>query len=207
MVVVGVLAALPFRLSGDVDSHAKPSSGPSRILGGSMAVTSNGWSESESFDPSLAWQPVPMTLPTHAAPEMPPMPDSYYDVSYDIQQPAPIRERFPAAVGAGDSAAAPNSSAQASDPQFGLVKSDRWFTQRPSLPDSSGPLPDKVAIDDVIADRFVYTPIVPPEPTHEPSSRSATPGSVNAQNASMSRSTRLAADDPARRKHFIREPD
>jgi len=210
MVVVGVLAALPFRRSGDVDpldSHAKPSTAASRILGSSMAVTSNGWSEGESFDPALAWQPVPMTLPTSVAIEVPPMPDSYYDVSYEIQQPASIRERFPAAVGAAEPMAARTGESLPAYPQFGLVKSDRWLNQRPSLPEPSAPLPDKVAIDDVIADRFVYTPIAQPEPTYEPSSRPTTPTGVNAQSASMSRPPRLAPDDPARRKHFIREPD
>jgi hypothetical protein len=203
MIVGGVVAALPFRrTSSDRDNVQPLASVPSTDPVDSLTVAKGGWGVSPAFDPSLAWQPLPMAVPGHHAPELPPMPDSYYDVSFEIQTPQPVRERFPAAVGASSPTRDQESGAVAAD----FSHPDRWVTNRQPVPQASEPLPEKIAVEDLITDRFVYTPLAKPELATPP--QTATSGTYTpAQNASMTRSITSGTSDASRPKYFIREPD
>lgn len=203
MIVGGVVAALPFRRSSkDSDTTEPLVSLPSTDPVDTLTVAKGGWGESPAFDPSLAWQPIPMAVPGHHAPELPQMPDSYYDVSFEIHHPQPVRDRFPAAVGASPSGNDPESGAVASD----FSQPDRWVTNRQPVPQASEPLPEKIAVEDLITDRFVYAPIAKPTAA-SPSQTSAIGVNTPAQSASMTRSITTGASDASRPKYFIREPD
>jgi hypothetical protein len=203
MIVGGVIAALPFRRSStDRDAIQPLASLPSTDPVDTLTVAKGGWGESLAFDPSLAWQPLPMAVPGHHAPELPPMPDSYYDVSFEIQNPQPVRDRFPAAVGVSSPARDQESIAVAPD----FSQPDRWVTNRQPVPQASGPLPEKIAVEDLITDRFVYTQLAKPLETR--SSQAAANGAYTpAQGASMTRSVTSGTSDASRPKYFIREPD
>lgn len=203
MIVGGVVAALPFRRSSNQSDTLQPVAAiPSTDPVDTLTVAKGGWGTSPAFDPSLAWQPLPMAVPGHHAPELPPMPDSYYDVSFEIQTPQPVRERFPAAVGASSPARDQESGAVAAD----FSQPDRWVTNRQPVPQASAPLPEKIAVEDLITDRFVYTPLAKPELATPP--QAATSGAYTpAQSASMTRSITSGTNDASRPKYFIREPD
>jgi hypothetical protein len=203
MIVGGVVAALPFRRSSTESDTVQPlASVPSTDPVDTLTVAKGGWGTSPAFDPSLAWQPLPMAVPGHHAPELPPMPDSYYDVSFEIQTPQPVRDRFPAAVGASSPVRDQESGAVAAD----FSQPDRWVTNRQPVPQVSEPLPDKIAVEDLITDRFVYTPLAKPELAPPPNY--ATNGAYTpAQSASATRSITGEASDASRPKYFIREPD
>lgn len=203
MIVGGVIAALPFRRSSNDGDAVQPLvSLPSTDPVDTLTVAKGGWGESLAFDPSLAWQPLPMAVPGHHAPELPPMPDSYYDVSFEIQNPQPVRDRFPAAVGVSSPARDQETGTVAT----GFSQPDRWVTNRQPVPQASGPLPEKIAVEDLITDRFVYTPLAKPLATQ--SSQTAANGAYTpAQGASMTRSVTSGTSDASRPKYFIREPD
>jgi hypothetical protein len=204
MTVGGVAAALPFRRmphEAMPDQRTMSVSPPTPV--DSLMVSKDGWGNSTTFDPSLAWQPLPMTVPGHHAPELPPMPDSYYDVSFDIQQPQTIRDRFPAAVQVPVSV----SRNPRNEPTTGeFAQPDRWIANRQSVPPTFQPLPEKIEVDELITDRFVYTPLAKPQSNKQSQSFGNTI-QTPAQSASMTRSNPRAADDPSRPKHFIREPE
>ena len=215
MIVIGVLAALPFRRPNDQGGSTAENAvltGPSGRMIDTLSATGGEWGESSAFDPSLAWQPVPMTLPGQRAPELPPMPDSYYDVAFEIERPEPVRDRFPAAAvdprGMSLAGTAQGTSARPPQrPDADLSNPGQWANALESVPQASEPLPERIAVDDLIADRFVYTPIAPPAP---PTGRSAISPAGNRtplQGGSISRTARPHADDASRPKHFIREPD
>jgi len=217
MIVIGVLAALPFRRANDQDGSAAENSvltGPSGQMIDSLSANRGGWGEAPSFDPSLAWQPVPMTLPGQRAPDLPPMPDSYYDVAFEIERPEPVRDRFPAAAGTVDprrmalvGAPAGTSPGPAPRRDADLSTPGQWANALETVPQASGPLPERIAVEDLVADRFVYAPIVPPA---APAGRSAISPAGNRtplQGGSISRSATTDADDASRPKYFIREPD
>jgi len=203
MIFGGVVAALPFRRSSINSDTAQPLvSIPSTDPVDTLTVAKGGWGESPAFDPSLAWQPLPMSVPGHHAPALPPMPDSYYDVSFEIQHPQPVRDRFPAAAVSGPAMRDHESGAVAAD----FSQPDRWVTNRQPVPQASGPLPEKIAMENLITDRFVYTPLAKPSATQ--SSQTAGAGVYTpAQSASMTRTITSGGSDPSRPKYFIREPD
>jgi hypothetical protein len=229
MIVIGVLAALPFRRASDKDASTAEnaiSTGPSGQMIESLSTTRNTWTESPAFDPSLAWQPVPMTLPGQRAPELPPMPDSYYDVAFEIERPEPVRDRFPAAADsqrmsfAGSALGTSSQGTSATGTQTGAQRRDGGFSaQAPSLaptqwgsvtepvPQGSGPLPERIAVEDLVADRFVYSPIVPPLPPAGRSAISPAGNRIPPHGDSITRSASRGADDESRPKYFIREPD
>lgn len=204
MTVGGVTAALPFRRNADegTTDHFPASIAPTTPVD-SMTVSKDGWGQSTTFDPSLAWQPLPMTIPGHHAPELPPMPDSYYDVSFEIQRPKAILDRFPAT----SPGTAPVSHSLANESSVAdFVQPDRWVANRDAVPPTFQPLPDKIEVDDLLTDRFVYTPLAKPQANKQTQSygnATQTP----AQSASMTRANPPVADDPSRPKHFIREPE
>lgn len=208
MIVGGGVAALPFRRSStDADTVPPSASLPSTDPVDTLTVAKGGWGESPAFDPSLAWQPLPMAVPGHHAPELPPMPDSYYDLSFEIQNPQPVRDRFPAAVGASAPTRDRESGAVATD----FPQPDRWVTRRQSVPPASDPLPEKIAVDDLITDRFVYTALAKPNATQS-TQTSANGAYTPAQSASMTRTSTggtstSGTGDASRPKYFIREPD
>ncbi|HBJ34201.1 MAG TPA: hypothetical protein DDZ51_05435 [Planctomycetaceae bacterium] len=203
MIVGGVVAALPFRRSSSESDTLQPlAAPPSTDPVDTLTIAKGGWGESPAFDPSLAWQPLPMAVPGHHTPALPPMPDSYYDVSFEIQQPQPVRDRFPAAAGAS----LPTRVQEAGGAITDFSQPDRWVTNRQPVPEASGPLPEKIAVEDLITDRFVYTPLAKQEST--PPSQNATNGAYTpAHSASMTRSISSGTSDSSRPKYFIREPD
>lgn len=141
VIAVGTLAALPFRRTEALIEPKEPASIATGPLGHQVEDDAmNGvlqWPDRPGFDPSLAWQPRPMTM--DLAPrsyEMPKMPDAFPGDSVQVPVPAPIRERFAAAM----PIPAP--------------------VEDPTGVGANGLLMPQVAH---IEDRFVYTP--PPEPT------------------------------------------
>lgn len=254
LIVGGVLAALPFRRSLSVDStdpsspHVSPPPAQRSDLPQSLSISENGWGDRDGFDPSLAWQPLPMTVPGRHAPQLPQMPDSYYDVSFEIQEPRSLRsDRFPAAGGPLTNIHAPQlpdataSQAHFSNPsapvhrlapdhpfaasgQTAVRPHDRpaaALTREPDdAADSSGPaprgdlastatpstaaastttpaaatpppLPEQFTADDLITDRFIYTPL----------GRSAHPQASPHVSAQSSAASGAAAYGPASDGH------
>lgn len=209
LVAAGVLAALPFRrTSSDRSVEPDPgiATGPRSTATASFSTGRPAeWSDGAGFDSSLAWQPVPITLPERPAVQLPPMPDSYYDLAFELEQPDPIRRRFSAAVGHRSSAEPKNSS-------DGVLSGspDRDQQRETGRADRDEPIE---AAEELIKDRFVYTPIQlpqePPQPTaepREPTAKPREPRSVSAQSASMIRPGVTPLDDSTRQRHFIREP-
>jgi hypothetical protein len=217
MVVIGVLAALPFRRPSDQGGSTAENAvltGPSGHMIDSLSAARGGWGDSPAFDPSLAWQPVPMTLPGQQAPELPPMPDSYYDVAFEIERPEPVRDRFPAAAAIVDprgmslaGTAQGTSGKPAQRPHADLSNPGQWANALESIPQASEPLPERIAVDDLIADRFVFTPLAPPAPPTGRSAISPAGNRTSQQGGSISRTASTHAGDASRPKHFIREPD
>jgi len=199
LVAAGVLAALPFRRTSS-DSSAEPApgiaTGPRSTATASISTGRTAeWSDGAGFDSSLAWQPVPITLPERPAVQLPPMPDSYYDLAFELEQPDPIRRRFSAAVGH-------RSPAEPTIPSGDVLSgsTDRDRQREPARPGRDEPIE---AAEDLIKDRFVYTPIQLPQEPPEPN---AEPRGVPAQSASMIRPGVTPLDDSSRQRHFIREP-
>ncbi len=203
LVAAGVLAALPFRRTSS-DSSAEPvpgiATGPRST---STASVSTGrpaeWSSSADFDASLAWQPVPITLPERPSPQLPPMPDSYYDLAFELEQPDPIRRRFSAAVGHRSPPAEPTSHID----RVLTGSADRDPRSEAANPRQELPIE---AAEDLIKDRFVYTPIQLPQEPPKPGEGTREQRSVQAQSASMIRPGVTPLDDTTRQRHFIREP-
>lgn len=217
MIVIGVLAALPFRRANDQGASTAENAvltGPSGRMIDSLSATRGGWGDSPAFDPSLAWQPVPMTLPGQRAPDLPPMPDSYYDVAFEIERPEPVRDRFPAAAGTGDprrmslaGSLQGTSPGPAQRRDADHSNPGQWANVLETVPQASEPLPERIAVDDLVADRFVYAPIAPPAPPTGRSAISTAGNRMPLQGGSISRSATTYADDASRPKYFIREPD
>lgn len=144
VITVGTLAALPFRRTEAVVDPAESVSIATGPLGHQVEDDAmNGvlqWPDRPGFDPSLAWQPRPMMMESSSHTfEMPKMPESFPDESMRVPMPAPVRDRFAAAV----PIAAPVSD------ESGVG--------------ANGLLMPPVA---QIEDRFIYTP--PPEPERSP---------------------------------------
>jgi hypothetical protein len=102
VIAIGTLAALPFRrleVIADPEETVNIATGP---LGHQVEDDAmNGvlqWPDRPGFDPSLAWQPRPMTIASSQSLEMPKMPESFPDEAMRVPMPAPVRERFAAAV-------------------------------------------------------------------------------------------------------------
>lgn len=230
LVAFGVLAALPFRRDGRTEpaaEHSELLTGPRRDAVATLRTappTAAG--EGLKFDPSLAWQPVPISLPEWAEPELPPMPNSYYDTAFELEQPDPIRKRFSAAVSDREPSPLVGSAPQTGKLASSRAKSPEKLSEKlpelprgysletsPEQPQSAPPAtaasapwsePPRTA-HDLIQDRFVYSPIAPPATPPPSESSAAAQRQTPAQRASMVRSG-LAADDPQRPRHFIREP-
>ncbi len=199
IVAAGLIAALPFRRSSPDATNESPggiATGPRSTVIDAAATSPNGeWPAGRNFDPTLAWQPIPMTLPQRSSPELPPMPDSYYDLAFELEQPDSIRQRFSAAVnhrGEPNAATVPTPALRSSEP-----------AQRPdAIPFAN----QELAAEDLIKDRFVYTPIELPAPPSLHAQDSRHQRGTHAQSASMIRTEMTPQDDASRPRHFIREP-
>jgi len=147
IIVLGVLAALPFRHSDpaiDPDVPVSIATGP---LGKHLQDDSISgvmqWPDRPGFNPSIAWQPQPMRLEASSYEfEMPAMPDTFPHDTIEVPIPAPVRQRYDAVV-----------KMRQTEPQQG-----------PGLV-----MPPVAKVDD----RFVYTPSPSPPPPR-PSTLSAT---------------------------------
>ena len=157
IIIAGTLAALPF--------HRPPEtrhSDPQGYLTGPAERPGSGWTANDPAagadapDHSPAWQPVPMAAWDSPTIDPPAMPDSYYDVSWDWEQPEVIRQRFTAVAvqpPAGDRAADESSASSDEVTQQASVKELRsWANQAP-------PQSHQEAIQEAVRDRFVFTPI------------------------------------------------
>jgi hypothetical protein len=195
IVAAGLLAALPFRRPiAEIVDEPLPAvaTGPlSTAIDAVSLSRKSDWSGAAGFDPSLAWQPVPMAFGERPSPEMPPMPDSYYDLAFELEQPDLIRERFTAAV---KNPTATGSTAQAASLPAELPYSSS-IAQQP---------PRQHTMDELIKDRFVYTPIEPARSAIAEDQRNQR--GTHAQSASMVRSGGSSSDDASRPRQFIREP-
>ncbi len=203
LVAAGVLAALPFRRSAS-DRPVEPdpgiATGPRSTATASVATGRPAeWSDDGGFDSSLAWQPVPITLPERPAPQLPPMPDSYYDLAFELEQPDPIRQRFSAAV------AHRSPPAEPAAPLEGLLSGAAERPQDRAAANLGRDEPIEAA-EELIKDRFVYTPIQLPPQRPQADAEAREPRGVPAQSASMIRAGVTPLDDGARQRHFIREP-
>jgi len=103
LIVVGVIAALPFRRIEPVRNTLVPigaATGPIRVQGEDESISGVvQWPDRPGFDPSIAWQPQPMKWNTSSPSfEMPDMPPTFPRQSLDVPIPAPLRDRFPAGV-------------------------------------------------------------------------------------------------------------
>ncbi len=127
------------------------------------------------------------------------MPDSYYDLAFELEQPDPIRERFSAAV------AHRSLSAEPPTPVENMLSDslDRDPPQKPTRVDREKPIE---AAEDLIKDRFVYTPIQLTQEPPKPDAEAREQRGVPAQSASMIRSGVTPLDESPRERHFIREP-
>lgn len=220
VITAGLLAALPFRrpaLEAQGLSAPGIATGPRGATLDVASVNQVGqWPEgATNFDPSLAWQPLPIRTPQRLMPELPPMPDSYYDAAFELERPDPVRRRFSAAVDYrqsphGDEAADVGAQAggdAASD--AGLQSSRQPPAQR-----------QQWTADELLQDRFVYTPIQPTQPRF-PLAKEAPPRGTQAQQASAGRpgiATQAtegqsgevhrtpAEGEEQRPRQFIREP-
>lgn len=184
IIVVGCLAALPFHRSSSIvstDPASKLTPGPKAVVGagrepaGLPAVAAPGGVPAD-FDPSLAWQPIPMVMPQQPSVEQPPMPNSYYDVTLPLDQPDPIRQRFEAAypemrqpVGGQPASAGVTSLASQSKPAGGVDDSGfsdpdpvdefrKWLSQETPPVDPNDPAAA------MIEDQYVFEPIQPLDP-------------------------------------------
>jgi hypothetical protein len=142
VIAVGTLASLPFRRTEAVilpEDSLGIATGPMGHQVENDAM--NGvlqWPDRPGFDPTLAWQPRPMTMEASSPVfEMPKMPESFPEDTMRVAVPRPIQDRFAAAV----PIPAPGGD--------------------PSEVGSNGLLMPPVA---QIEDRFVYTPAPAPEP-------------------------------------------
>ena len=124
------------------------------------------------------------------------MPDSYYDLAFELEQPDPIRRRFSAAVGH-------RSLAEPTIPTGDVLSASPDRQREPARPGRDEPVE---AAEDLIKDRFVYTPIQLPQQPTQPHAETREPRGVPAQSASMIRPGVTPLDDSSRQRHFIREP-
>jgi hypothetical protein len=103
IIVVGVLAALPFRHTEpaiDLPAPVGIASGPlGKDLGAESISGVMQWPDRPGFDPSIAWQPQPMRLEASSYEwEMPAMPESFPHDSMEVPVPASVRHRYDAVV-------------------------------------------------------------------------------------------------------------
>lgn len=200
IIVVGCLAALPFHRSSSIvstDPASKLTPGPKSVVGsgrepaGLPAVAAPGGVPAD-FDPSLAWQPIPMVMPQQPSVEQPPMPNSYYDVTLPLDQPDPIRQRFEAAypemrqpVGGQPASAGVTSLASQSKPAGGVDDSGfsdpdpvdefrKWLSQETPPADPNDPAAA------MIEDEYVFEPIQPLDPFPAAAKRRATSAQTGA---------------------------
>ena len=135
IVVVGVLAALPFRRKTSPAETGEPKSYSSSIHSRQMQ---NGivdevvqWPERPGFDPSLAWQPQPMRLEAlPRAPELPPMSADFPSIELEAPSPVTVKSRFGAVPGSQQTAIDPGLLT----PSAAQIKDSFRYSPPPALP-------------------------------------------------------------------------
>jgi hypothetical protein len=220
LITTGLLAALPFRrpmLEASGEQAPGIATGPRGATLDVASVNQVGqWPEGlSSFDASLAWQPVPIRSPQRSVPELPPMPDSYYDAAFELERPDPIRRRFNAAVDYRE------TPGMGEEPSLG-TGSFLDAARDADLQSSRQPRAQhqQWAVEDLIEDRFVYTPIQP-LPRGTAVAKDTAQRGTQAQQASAGRpgGAALASEGPSDQalgaaaendalgaRQFIREP-
>lgn len=200
IIVVGCLAALPFHRSSSIvstDPASKLTSGPKSALGsgreaaGLPVVAAPGGVPAD-FDPSLAWQPIPMVMPQQPSVEQPPMPSSYYDVTIPLDQPDPIRQRFEAAypemrqpvggqpASAGVTSLVSQSKSAGDVDDGGFSDPDPVDEFRNWLSKETPPVDPNDPAAAMIEDQYVFEPIQPLDPFPAAAKRRPTSGQTGA---------------------------
>ena len=140
IIVVGILAALPFRRTPSTfdsnDSAVYSSGSVGGQLRSSLVDEVVQWPDRPGFDPSLAWQPHPMTLDGSPRKiEMPPMPADFPKIDIETLTPVRAQSRFDAASSLSIGASAP-SLLKSSDAQ---IKDRFTYSPPPELPKANRP--------------------------------------------------------------------
>jgi len=135
IVVVGVLAALPFRRTSsplETDESASYSARlHSRQIQNEIVDEVVQWPERPGFDPSLAWQPQPMTLNAPPrAPELPPMSAGFPSIELEAPSPVAVKSRFGAFPGSQGTAIDPSLLT----PSAAQIKDSFKYSPPPVLP-------------------------------------------------------------------------
>jgi len=232
IILTGSLAALPFYRAADQppsESAPRLATGPKSDPDG-LVVGAASRHSSPDYDQSMAWQPIPMVLPQRQTEQQPVLPDSYYDLSIPWELPAPIRERYSAAMqpsasdrtqrdpGADGSGIASfvsqstpvNSAARMDEEENIFNDPDPVDEFRKWAAEDSSATQLKDPTTGIIEDRFVFEPIhslpafpAAATPPAGPAARDGTP----AQRVSTGRVLPTAPADGQRPRYFIREPD
>ena len=156
IITAGCLAALPFRREGEQRLDRTTSQSQGGGENDSITASSSAWPQYPGFDPSLAWQPVPMTLPERPLAAQPPMPDSYYDLAFELERPEPVRERFGAVA---ETTAARSRAAEREVNEEALddrVAADRVATDRGADEQAAD---HEESAEKRFADRFTREPV------------------------------------------------
>lgn len=137
IIVIGVLAALPFRHSDRAIDPEVPvgiATGPlGKHLHDDPISGVMQWPDRPGFDPSIAWQPQPMRLEAASYEfEMPAMPDSFPHDTIEVPIPAPVRQRYDAVVNMRQ--AEPESGPSLVMPPVAKVDDRFVYTPAPSRP-------------------------------------------------------------------------
>ncbi len=140
MIVIGILAALPFRRTPstfDANDSADYSSGSvGGQLRSSLVDEVVQWPDRPGFDPSLAWQPQPMTLDGSPRKiDMPPMPADFPKIDIETLAPVRAQSRFDSAPSLSIGASA-SSILTSSDTQ---IKDRFTYSRSPELPKANRP--------------------------------------------------------------------
>jgi len=135
IIVVGVLAALPFRRTSSPvetdESESYSSRLHSRQIQSEIVDEVVQWPERPGFDPSLAWQPQPMTLNAlPRAPELPPMSADFPSIELEAPSPVTVKSRFGAVPGGREAAIDPNLLM----PTAAQIKDNFRYSPPPVLP-------------------------------------------------------------------------
>lgn len=159
IVAVGILAALPFRHNEaalDTNAPVGIATGPlARQMNATALDTAAPWPTRPDFDPSLAWQPQPMTMDiTPPSFELPSMPDTYPADTIEVPIPAAVGDRFDAVLKRRQTAAADGLLAP-----IGAQLEDR-FVYTPLLEPAQSSRPAPIQSASMISS----------EPSREPSS-------------------------------------
>jgi len=135
IVVVGVLAALPFRRTtaprDPNDSTNYSSSVHSRQMQSGIVDEVVQWPDRPGFDPSLAWQPQSVRLdPSPRAPELPPMSAEFPSIDLEAPSPVTVKSRFDTASRWQDTAIDPGLLT----PSAAQIKDNFKYSPPPVLP-------------------------------------------------------------------------